>query len=495
MFKKISQKFSLQSFSNDTPIESIGSLIPQLVKEKNLRQRRQFSSLKLVAAVGAPVLGVAAFTVLAVSGYGLVASNNLASVPTVNIFDTTTDTTITLPYGPLPALAQISFFEQTREAFIEDEVTFIEVDLDAQLVRFFEAGILTQTAEVLATGVEGSWWDAPSGLYTVKGKSKNSFSNVNQVYLPWSITFEGNYAIHGLPAYPNQAPVTEAFVGGGIRLNNQAAEALFAAVDVDVPVLVYKKAVDKSDDFAYVPTAPEISTERYLVVDIDNGTILATGEAEEAAPVASLTKLMTAVVAAERLNLDSRVQVTAPTFVMSLIPRLSERTSVSMYSLLQLLLVESSNEAAEVIAGEYGREDFVQAMNDKARQLGMLQTTFADPSGISPQNISSPKDLYLLTSYIHSNRQFIFDITAKKEVTVIGSGEFTNLDNFNEVDDITSFVGGKVGETSAAGQTLVSVHELEIQDSIRTIVVVLLGSTSRKDDLRTLLRYVEEEFN
>ena len=60
-----------------------------------------------------------------------------------------------------------------------------------------------------------------------------------------------------------------------------------------------------------------------------------------------------------------------------------------MYSLLQLLLLESSNEAAEVIAGEVGREEFIKAMNAKAVQLGMLNTTFTDPSGLDDGNVST----------------------------------------------------------------------------------------------------------
>ncbi len=498
MFEKSGRPNSFLSFADGEPTEKIGSLIPRAVKEKNQRNRQsrqRFSAAKVVVSIITPVVGLAVFALVAVSGYGLLASSNVASVLTVNIFDTTTNTVVTVPYGPQESLAQLSFFTQTRDAFIEDEVTFIEVDFDTNMVRYFEKGVLSQSTDIVATGVAGSWWDAPSGLYRVEAKQKNNFSNVNQVYLPWSLTFEGNYVIHGIPTYPDNRPVTEAFAGGGIRLNNQSATELYNAVDVGVPILVHKASDEITDTFAYVPTAPEIGTPRYLVADLGNGTILAATESDKPAPIASLTKLMTAVVAAEKLNLDSRVQVASSTLITSLIPRLADRTSVSMYSLLQLLLVESSNEAADVIAEEYGRVEFVQAMNDKARQLGMVNTTFADPSGVSAENVSTAEDLFRLTEYIQENRQFIFAITQKGEVNAIGEGEFLDLNNLNGDDEIDSFIGGKVGETEAAGQTLISVHEVNIRDTKRKVAVILLGSTGRKADLQSLLQYLEEEYN
>jgi len=145
-----------------------------------------------------------------------------------------------------------------------------------------------------------------------------------------------------------------------------------------------------------------------------------------------------------------------------------------MYSLIQLLLVESSNEAAETIAGELGREQFIEAMNAKARQLGMMDTSFADPSGLSAENVSSVADLYILTKYIYNDKKFIFDITANETLsTVYVGGEFDGLINFNEVEDMENFVGGKVGETNAAGQTSVSLHKLKFQGVERTLAIIL----------------------
>lgn len=490
------QSVRLFSYYDDQPTENIGSLIPRSVQRKHqARSSTYATATRAVTKTIVPVIGFAAFALVAASGYGIISSANLAAAPTVTIYDPTNSSRVAFSYGPQVALSRASFFSETRDAFIDESVSFIEVDLDASTVRYFKNGVLLLSSEILAEGQDGSWWDAPSGLYQIGTKDERQFSTYTQAYFPWSVTFEGNYVIHGWPEYPDGSKVPETFAGGGIRLSNEDAQKLFEVAEVDIPVLVHKEPVTP-DSFVYEPLVPDITAQHYLVADLENGSILAASDIHDAVPIASLTKLMTAVVAAEKMSLDRRVRATSPTFVESLIPRLAERSTVSMYSLLQLLLVESSNEAAEVIAGEYGREEFITEMNTKARQIGMYETTFADPSGLNASNTSSLGDLYQLTRHIHNHRDFIFEITATGEATgVQGGGEFEGLVNFNQVKENDNFVGGKVGETNAAGQTSVSLHEVTIQGSKRTVVLILLGSEARNDDVLKLLSFVESRYS
>jgi serine-type D-Ala-D-Ala endopeptidase (penicillin-binding protein 7) len=496
MFEKTGRSVRLVSFRDDQPNELRGSLIPRSVQNSKRSKASTFRSAAVfsVTKIALPVVAIMLGAFVSISGYGLVTATEQIAAPTVTIVDPNTFNKVSLGYGPHVAFAQATFFTETRDAFIDEGVTFIEVDFDKNMVRYFKEGVLALNFPIEATGEVGSWWDAPSGLYQVEKKSERNFSNIAQVHLPWSITFEGNYAIHGMPEYPDGTAVPADFSAGGIRVNNSDAEKLFTEVELTIPVLVHK-AQPETDTFVYEPTVPELQTEGYLIADIDNNAILAASDLDKQVPIASLTKLMTALVTAEKMDLDSRVQVTSPNFVESLIPRLAERTSVSMYSLLQLLLVESSNEAAEVIAGEYGREAFIKEMNTKATQLGMLHSSFADPSGLRNENTSSLGDLFTLAQYIHKNRTFIFEITAKNKISTLGdTGEFTDLVNFNEVEELDNFVGGKVGETTAAGQTSVTLHTVSIQGTERTVVIILLGSEKRDEDVRTLMKYVEDRY-
>lgn len=490
--KKDSQ-VRLLSFKDDQPKELRGSLIPRSVREK-----QKSSVLKKTAVttikIAAPVAAVAVMAFVAVSSYGLVAAKQQVATPTVTIIDPSTAKEVTLSYGPQAAFSQETFFNETRNAFIEKEISFIEVDFEAKMVRHFKDGVLTVSAPVLSFGQEGSWWDAPSGLYEVDSNEERDFSSLAQVYFPWAVTFEGNYAIHGVPEYPGGDPVKDDFVGGGVRIANDDAKKIHELTTLGMPVLIYKKTAEK-DHFVYAADVAGVSAPHYLIADIDSGNMLAGSDVRAAVPIASITKLMTAVVTSEKLDLDSRIQVSSPNFVESLIPRLQDRSSASVYSLLQILLVESSNEAAEVIAGEYGREKFIEEMNFKAKQIGMLESNFVDPSGLGNGNTSTLVDLFHLAQYIHNNRNFIFEITAKEKVAgVRDTGEFTDLSNFNEVDELNNFVGGKIGETTAAGQTSVSLHTVSIQGSKRTVAIILLGSTGRDQDVRTLMSFVEEQY-
>lgn len=496
MSDKSDRSVRLVSFSDDQPRDGRGLLIPRgrQSSTNSTHAQNTFANKRKISRVTTSIFGVFALVVLGTTGYGLVSQANLASAPTVMIIDPYTQNSTTLNYGPQVALSKNNFYIETRDAFIDESLTFVEIDLTQEQLRFFKKGVLLLSAEILGVGEDGSWWETPSGLYKIENKEDKVFTNLGQVYLPWNITFQGNYLIHGQPIYPDGAKVEDDFAGGGVRLSDNDIQALYKNVRIDTPVLVHA-AEKKRDTFVYEPQVANMDTSHYFIADIENGTILAATDLNNPAPIASLVKLMTALVAAERINLDGRVRVTSPHFVTSLIPRLSERSSVSMYSLLQLLLVESSNEAAETIAGEIGREEFIKAMNDKARQLGMLHTNFADPSGLSSENVSSLGDLYTLTKYIYENRSFIFEITASKPLpgAQVG-GEFEGLINFNEVKDLNNFVGGKVGETLAAGQTSITLHKIKFKDSDRTVVVILLGSDNRTDDVQTLIKYVESRY-
>ena len=141
------------------------------------------------------------------------------------------------------------FLEETRDAFIEEAITFVEVDLAMMQVRYFEEGVLTLSLPILAKGERGSWWETPSGLYELEAKKKKTYSEFGQMYMPWSLTFQGNFFIHGWPEYADGNPVPPDFVGGGVRLSTADAERLYALVAVAVPILVHEEAETETSFF------------------------------------------------------------------------------------------------------------------------------------------------------------------------------------------------------------------------------------------------------
>ena len=427
---------------------------------------------------------------------GATSAAGQVATPTVLVQHPDTAQPQELNYGSEPMLAQPDFFQRTREALLEESGTFIEADLEAMELTYYEDGEVAASYPIEAKGRPGSWWETPAGLYAVQDKRERHRSSFGSVDLPWSLPFQGNFFIHGIPEYQNGAPVDESYSGGCIRLATEDAEALFAQVEVGTPVLVFASRTDSSNaDFQYEPSVPEMNAPHYLIADIGNNTILASSDLQDPAPIASITKLMTALVAAEHINLDARVQVGEQTFVQSIVPRLSDRQSVSMYSLLQLLLIESSNEAANMIADQVGRETFLQHMNEKATAIGMEQTTFTDPSGLDNGNVSTLADLLRLVQYIHDNRSFILELTADQYVpTAYDADAFGELNNFNLLANLDNFYGGKTGETRAAGQTSVSLHSFTVRGEERKIAIAVLGSSDRTLDVLQLYSYFEERF-
>jgi len=460
----------------------------------------RFKSAKIVYTALAFLL-VVAFSFGSISyitnnrGYPLLAAVNTndGDAPVI-IENPYTHEQTPLKYGVQVAMSQPNFFSETRDSFISAGKTFVEADLTTMQLRFFNNGILQEQVPILSKGKEGSWWETPAGLYQIKSKEKNHFSTFGHVNQPWSMAFQGNFFIHGWPSYPDGTPVATGYSGGCIRLANNDAEKIYNLVSPNTPVLVYEKTLG-ADSFVYEPKVPNLDTPHYLLADIESSTILAGSNLDDQAPIASLTKLMTALVAADYINLDKNVSVGQPTFVQSLIPRLQGLNTVSMYSLMQLLLVESSNEAAEVIATQVGREKFIGLMNEKAVALGLNQTTLADPSGLSADNISTAGDLLRLVQYIYNNRRFIIDLTANQDLpSAYISGQFGQLENFNKIKDLDNFIGGKVGETEAAGQTSISLHKLMVKGQERILAIILLGSSQRDADVHELLSYAQERF-
>ncbi len=501
--------FYFVDYQSDVPQEELGSFIP--VGKFHFRPRAVVSEIPVKNLHSGHWYWIRLVTILslfAVLALGSIEFLNNPSQFTARLFDAS-KTAVTpqiviehpytqarqeLTFGIQTSFNEPVFINEVREAFIESGESFIEIDIPSSQVRVFERGVLLFQFPVLSIPERGSWGEVPAGLYRVEERSERYYSVLGQVYLPYYVGFQGNLGIHGTP-FHDDVVHGDAVSSGVIRLSDSAAISVREFAKKGMPILVFGRN-RVTDNFLYEPTIPNVPSRHYLVADVENSTVLASSLLDEPAPIASLTKLMTALIAAETLNLDRTVRVMEPTFVQSLIPRLQYRESVSLYSLLQLLLIESSNEAAEVIAGQVGRDDFIALMNNRAASLGMANTTFVDPSGLGAGNVSTLRDLFRLTQHIYETRSFILELSANQDLpTAFVGGEFGRLSNFNEIAGDNTFIGGKIGETRAAGQTSVTLHRLTVRGQERTVAVIILGSESRNADVMLLLNYLQDRFS
>jgi D-alanyl-D-alanine carboxypeptidase len=126
-------------------------------------------------------------------------------------------------------------------------------------------------------------------------------------------------------------------------------------------------------------------------------------------------------------------------------------------------------------------------MNTTAKALDMQSTHFADASGISSGNISTPDDLYRLAVYLTNKKSFVLDITRTPTKTVVAdSGNAYHFNNFNIFSNSPNFMGGKVDQTPAAQETMVSVFSVPINGIPRRVAIVVLKSNSYTNDTAKL---------
>ena len=230
---------------------------------------------------------------------------------------------------------------------------------------------------------------------------------------------------------------------------------------------------------------PALLDEASLVADLKTGTMYETVNADRRWPTASLTKLMSATVVADKLDPSTRITITENMF--SADP--SEQTltvggTYTVSDLLRLMLLPSSNVAAEAVAAFYGRDAFLAEMNARAAAWGMASTHFDDPSGISAGDQSSADDFLKLAQKIYADYPQLFQITRTPQYTVIeeNSGRKSVIKSINDFAGEADFVGGKTGHTDQAGGNLLSVF----RNGSRIVFIVVLGSDDRFGDTQAL---------
>jgi serine-type D-Ala-D-Ala endopeptidase (penicillin-binding protein 7) len=243
-------------------------------------------------------------------------------------------------------------------------------------------------------------------------------------------------------------------------------------------------------------TDPALRSSAALVLDITNSSVLYSRHPDVALPIASITKLMTALVVMEAAQpLDEMLTVTEDdrAFGKGAFSRLAPGTQLSRGDLMHLALMASENRAAHALGRHYpgGIAACVIAMNAKARELGMTSAHFVEPTGLSDENVASPEDLSKLVmaaAKVAAIREYSTDSDYAVRVgrhTV----HYRNTDSLVSKSD-WNIVVQKTGYIHEAGRCLVMQTVIEE----RPVVIVLLnsyGKHTRVADARRVRRWVE----
>jgi serine-type D-Ala-D-Ala endopeptidase (penicillin-binding protein 7) len=233
-----------------------------------------------------------------------------------------------------------------------------------------------------------------------------------------------------------------------------------------------------------------------LVQDAETGEVVINKNSDVAVPIASITKLMSAMVILDRgLDLEQRIVVSREDLdrKKGTRSRLQPGTVLTRDELLLLALMASENRAASALGRTYpgGIPAFVKAMNEKAAELGMIDSMFVEPTGLSPANVASPRDLVKLVRAAHSY-PLIREYSTRERATIKAFSRplrFVNTNNLvrNSHWDIEL---SKTGYISEAGRCLV----MHVRLASKDLIVVLLdswGKQSRVGDANRIRKWLE----
>jgi serine-type D-Ala-D-Ala endopeptidase (penicillin-binding protein 7) len=226
---------------------------------------------------------------------------------------------------------------------------------------------------------------------------------------------------------------------------------------------------------------PKLKSNSVLIVDSSDSSILYSRNSDVAAPIASITKLMTALVVLDANQpLDEPLEITQAEQDLPKggFSRLAVGTVLTRGDLMHLALMSSENRAAHALGNNYpgGMSAMVSAMNAKAAVLGMTSAHFVDPTGLSSENVASPEDLSKLVIAASQNST-IREYSTDKSYTVRVHRrlvQFRNTDNL-VANPTWNIIVQKTGYISEAGKCLV----MEAVIEGRNVVIVLLDSLGK----------------
>ncbi len=204
-----------------------------------------------------------------------------------------------------------------------------------------------------------------------------------------------------------------------------------------------------------------ISAQAYALIDADTGELLYGKNEHLRLGMASTTKIMTAIVAIESCDVETSVCISEKAVgIEGSSIYLKKNEVLSLKELIYALLLESANDAACAIAIAVSGNvpEFVDKMNEKAKELGLSDTHFSNPHGLSdPEHYTTAYDLSHLMAYCMRNEQFAM-ITGTKKLSLAGSDSSYSrlLVNHNKLLSENGICGGKTGFTKKTGRCLVT---------------------------------------
>lgn len=240
---------------------------------------------------------------------------------------------------------------------------------------------------------------------------------------------------------------------------------------------------------------PQLSAASAVVFDSPSMTKLYGKNEEIARYPASVTKLMTGLIALENYDLNLELIVSDEVLIPGNKSGLTKGEKIMVRDALKALLISSGNDMAYLLANNFpeGQDGFLRVMNQKAREMGLTDTYFVNPAGLDQLGqTSSARDLALLIKEV-SAKPYLASILGTKQTTISEDGQiFHTLYNTNYlIHADTQVIMGKTGTTDLAGEVLVTI----VSHQGREIIVVVMGSQDRYQDTVNLIDWTFQNYS
>ena len=240
---------------------------------------------------------------------------------------------------------------------------------------------------------------------------------------------------------------------------------------------------------------PDVHAAAAIIYNPETGEVLWEEHSQDQRSIASITKVMTAIVYLESdPDLSQQIFVERNDVRRASVTHLRANERVSVEDLLHLLLISSDNAAARVLArvSPWGTDGFVTRMNEKAMELGLTSTAYSDPSGLYADNVASAYDMARLIAYAGGDER-VSEIMRKADYQVATSRRRFTIHNTNALvrrPDV-DVRGGKTGFISSSGYCLATLLRLpEVDQQVAVVVLGARSNSGRFIEARNLLSWL-----
>jgi D-alanyl-D-alanine endopeptidase (penicillin-binding protein 7) len=240
---------------------------------------------------------------------------------------------------------------------------------------------------------------------------------------------------------------------------------------------------------------PAVHAAAAIIYNPETREVLWEEHSQDQRSIASITKVMTAIVFLESdPNLSQQVFVERGDVLRASVTHLRANERVSVNDLLHMLLMSSDNAAARVLArvSPWGAEGFVARMNEKARELGLTSTSYSDPSGLLADNVSSAYDMACLIAYAAGDER-IAGIMRKTDYTITTSRRRLTIHTTNALMRRTDLdvLGGKTGFIASSGYCVATMLRLpELDQPVAVVVLGARSNSARFVEVRNLFSWL-----